>query len=101
MAITSLRLNSEHLAATVTRVNSAGEFDPEDEGFDIKFKDFDAVLGRASKAATAWDNMLRALAAIYRERRLMEKIEQLSALGLDTAALEAQLADVRTLLGIT
>lgn len=99
--LTGLRLSRGRLVATFSRTDSNGNPDPEDDGLDIVFKDLDSALTRATSAETAWDNMSRALAAMHRERRLMEKIQRRTELGLGTAALEARLASVRTLLGIT
>lgn len=89
------------LLLSIIRTDSEGNLDPTDETLDLKFKNFDADLDRATKLKTVWDNMLRALGALYRERRLMEKIQALEAVGDDTAALEAALANVRALLGIS
>jgi len=99
--VQALRYEAGRLMLSILRTDSEGSIDPEDEGLDLKFNDFDADLARATKLNTNWDKVIQGLGALYRERRLEEKIAERSALGLDTAALEARLASVRSLLGIT
>lgn len=95
-----IRFTDGGLMVTLVRVDSNGDVDPTDEGLTIRYRHFDDDLSRAANLADAWETMLQGLGALYRERRLVEKIAKRSALGLDTDALEARLANVRSQLGI-
>ena len=99
--LTSLKLVNNNILAILSRCDSSGVLDPEGDDVLVGFKDWDSELDRASNMKDAWDTMLQGLGALYRERRLVEKIAERSSLGLGTAALEARLASVRALLGIT
>lgn len=101
MQVSCLRFLFGHLTLTLDRVSADGEIDPIDGELNLKFKSFDDELVRCSNLETTWNNMLRGIAALYRERRLVEKIAALRVLEEDTAELEARLASVRSLLGAT
>ena len=95
LKLTRMRLGSDRLIISLVRVTAEDVVDETHEGLDIVFRDFEAQLIRAPVLATVWNNMLRALAALYRERRLVEKIEDLTAIGGYTSVLEKRLAAVR------
>ena len=101
MILSHIRYSDGGLMVELTRVDDADNVDPTDKGLAIRFRQFDAHLDRASNLKTAWNNMLRGLAALYRERRLTEKIAERRLAGGDTAALEASLTNVRILLGVS
>jgi hypothetical protein len=101
--INSFRYASGRLLLSVARTDLGGNLDPTDEGRDIKFRDFDADLIRATKLGTLSDKMIVGLGALYREHRLIDKIAQATEAGADPAviiALEARLASVRDILGV-
>jgi len=102
MKIDFIRYTDAGLMVTLHRVDSDGNMDPtDDEGLVLRFRDFDRELERCLNLDTAWNNILRGLAALYRETRLVEKIARATALGQDTTALEASLASVRAQLGVS
>ena len=101
MVIDHIQYANARLLVNLTRTDADGNLDPQDDGLSIRFRDFDGDLARASNLETAWNNMLRGLAALYREERLLKKIEIVSAAGGDTTELEAALASVRVLLGVS